>query len=784
MVRFVRPSVAALLVAAFGANAVTLADQTPQTDAVVAERPLSSMVAMTAPGDIAEIVRGKVAEIAAGGSTAGFPLRSAVTDTVRITRPFSAEVIVSWLDRIEGAGPAATARRFGANCDAVAFFGDGWNAGNGASDAAGPISYESARMLARLAEAFGFTVQEFAPAAAAVLDGITLPTEVISGSAAFGGSSGSGWIWSNHEYISNGQPTPTSAPSGQHLQFARFLKQLGILTNDVESDVWTQDDIDTYIRQYKKQLGGSWMRIFRDPANGGRWTLDLTASNERYDSTSNTLASVVGYDLRNIAKADDGTDLPPNVAPGIAGDCSLGQTPWGTIITAEENVQSYYGDLETSWNSNNRFLTGRGFDPGSFIELDVAPTEFSSYGLISNPAERKDKDNYGFLVEIDPGVDPSTYYVSVNEGGDGSGHRKLGVMGRVRWENCTFAMGDDFKLLPNQPVVIYGANDRRSGRIYKWVSEANYVPGMTKGEVRALLDTGTLYVAHFEDLEVSTGLTLASTGEAPTEETRGTGRWIEISLDSTDTPPNAAALGAPDTTVGQALQDVNWNGIGGYASQNDLMATLFTAGNKLGVSETNRPEDLEYNPLGGPVAGLPARIFVAFTNHTRPTACNQDGVLDPTTVSRQDADGAIFVLEEVANDTPASSGTFTYWQAFKGGVPGAGEDGLFVAGDPDNLAIDKQGGVWFGTDGHFGSTGGTRSDAIYYLDLDPSRKAGEEGVVFPTFGMAFRVIGSPSDSEATGPWFTPDQSTLFFNVQHPGENFASTPSTWPPLSAK
>ena len=117
-------------------------------------------------------------------------------------------------------------------------------------------------------------------------------------------------------------------------------------------------------------------------------------------------------------------------------------------------------------------------------------------------------------------------------------------------------------------------------------------------------------------------------------------------------------------------------------------------------------------------------------------------------------------------------------------MPGAGEDGLFVAGDPDNLAIDNQGGVWFGTDGNFGSTGGTRSDAIYYLDLDPSRKAGEEGVVFPTFGLALRVIGSPSDSEATGPWFTPDQSTLFFNVQHPGENFANNPSTWPPLSLK
>lgn len=47
----------------------------------------------------------------------------------------------------------------------------------------------------------------------------------------------------------------------------------------------------------------------------------------------------------------------------------------------------------------------------------------------------------------------------------------------------------------------------------------------------------------------------------------------------------------------------------------------------------------------------------------------------------------------------------------------------------------------------------------------------------PTYGLAFRVASAPSDAEATGPAFTPGMGTLFFNVQHPGEEVLSN---WPP----
>ena len=67
----------------------------------------------------------------------------------------------------------------------------------------------------------------------------------------FQGSSTAGWMWINHEYVSYssspGHPTLTSAPNGQHLTLAKWLKIKGVLTNDIYSDTWAQADLDTYL---------------------------------------------------------------------------------------------------------------------------------------------------------------------------------------------------------------------------------------------------------------------------------------------------------------------------------------------------------------------------------------------------------------------------------------------------------------------------------------------------------------------------------------------------------
>lgn len=681
--------------------------------------PLSSMVALTYRGtapDLPTHVLGLVQQVADDTLPAGiqFPLAAASTDGVRALQSIGVNVVTSWLDPLRF-DDAMDAPRFGANADYIAYFGDGWD-------------------------------------------------DVPGNPPQWNGADYAGWVWVNHEYVSNAIPTSTSAPTGQALHLARFLRVMGGLTNNVFSDAWTDTAIAAYVHHAKRQVGGSWFRIIQDPASG-EWMMDRNSGAMRYDATSDTRVLITGFTPNALDHDDAGNVLPAGVASGIAGDCSGAQTPWGTIISAEENVQDYYGDLEDTWTSNQKFLTGGGFDPGANVAPYVAPSATGEYGMSPDVSSRHNRDLYGFLAEIDPGVAPDEYAGATTAG---VGHKKLGAVGRARWENATFVTDSDWKLIDGQPVVLYAGNDRRSGRIYKFVSSQSYSSGMTRAQIRALLDDGTLYVGHFAGLDNTTGDTLVG-GGAPTEAAPGTGRWVELSVDSTDLAPNGAGLGNATQTVGAALRDVSWNGIGGFPDDNTVKAALFTAATKVGVMELNRPEDLEWNPRDP--SGIP-RLYVAFTNNGRKVANDQAGVLyapathDTMSPTRPDRTGSIFAMEEANPANPSTSMTFEYFQLWHG-TQGTG---VYDAANPDNLMVDAYGHLWFGTDGNFGTNG--RADALYYLDLDPAHRT----TTVPTYGRAFRVAAAPSDAEATGPAFSSRMGTLFFNVQHPGEG---TYSAWP-----
>ena len=95
---------------------------------------------------------------------------------------------------------------------------------------------------------------------------------------------------------------------------------------------------------------------------------------------------------------------------------------------------------------------------------------------------------------------------------------------------------------------------------------------------------------------------------------------------------------------------------------------------------------------------------------------------------------------------------------------------------PDNMAFDSAGNLWVVTDISSTST----NEGIY-------KSFGNNGVFFiPTTGeakgVASQFASAPVGAEMTGPWFTPDEKTLFMAVQHPGENLTSydkPTSKWP-----
>jgi secreted PhoX family phosphatase len=90
--------------------------------------------------------------------------------------------------------------------------------------------------------------------------------------------------------------------------------------------------------------------------------------------------------------------------------------------------------------------------------------------------------------------------------------------------------------------------------------------------------------------------------------------------------------------------------------------------------------------------------------------------------------------------------------------------------------IDGSGNLWVVTD----ISSSSANSGIY-------KSFGNNGVFFiPTTGnskgVASQFASGPVGAEMTGPWFTPDEKTLFLAVQHPGENLKSydqPTSHWP-----
>jgi secreted PhoX family phosphatase len=740
-----------------GTNGANGANGSNAVNVVPEDAPLSGVVAITVDDRVSngiltlpQLVRGLVDQYENGSLPPGtqFPLPAATTDAVRTLREARASVLVRWFDPLSytaevplSDGGATTTRdprqlpRFGANNDFVGFLGDGWE------DAGTPY---------------------------------------------FQGSGNAGWMWVNHEYVSNDRPlnvafadggTRYFPPTGQHLSLAQFSRAFRFTTADpLNLTPWSQAEIDEHVRQWKRQVGGSWFRIVKDPSSA-TWQIDMSSTARRFDGTSNTLLSVTGHTLAGRDSDDLGMPLPLGVVAGTNSNCAGTITPWGTILSGEENTQFSYGDLEPVYSSSNLFLpSGHGFVSGNPITFPYAPVPLS--GLTSPGGEGSfaatsglhSREVHGWIAEIDPAARPEDYYSRRSEG---VGHRKIGGLGRARWETAAIAVDSNFRLTPNQPMTMYGADDRRNGRIYKYVTASPYTAGMTRAQIRGLLDSGgKLYVAHFENLKFDNGEVLTDGGvPALARSANGyevqspvVGRWIELSVTSPDIAPNAAALGMPTMTVGQALTSTTWNGIGGFVSNDDVRRALHTAANKIGVAELNRPEDLEWNPVDP--TGVPA-LYVAFTGHGQSTTLTQDGVL-ATSAAQQGSrsamrHGAIFAIRETGT-APATSTTFTAFSVWRG-VGGSAD--VFAAAMPDNLLIDRQGGVWFGTDGNPGRNLG-KADAVYYLDLDRSH--------VNSFGKAFRIAAMPSDAEATGPAFAPDMKSLFIAVQHPGEDQVST---WP-----
>ncbi|MBC9001739.1 PhoX family protein [Micromonospora aurantiaca (nom. illeg.)] len=406
---------------------------------------------------------------------------------------------------------------------------------------------------------------------------------------------------------------------------------------------------------------------------------------------------------------------------GSLNNCAGGLTPWGTVLSGEENFNQYFVGGDGVPAEAKPALARYGIDtvnryPSGSRKWERADERFD---LARNPNEA---NRFGWVLELDP-YDPNSI------------PRKHTAMGRVKHEGAEIILAKDGR------VVAYMGDDERFDYLYKFVSDKKMRQGDSPADRRhnmTLLESGTLYVAQFGATSASE---IDGSGKLPADGAfNGTGRWIPL------------ARGTQSLVPGMTIDQV-------------LVHTRLAA-DKVGATKMDRPEDVAPNPRTG-------KVYAALTNNTRRGAAGQPAAdeVNPRTNNKH---GHVLEITEDGGDNAAE--TFTWDIPIVCGDPAdpntffAGYDKTKVSpiSCPDNLDFDAHGNLWISTDGNaLGS-----NDGLFAVPVDG-----------PERGHVKQFLTVPTGAEQASAHIAPDNRTAFVSVQHPGEidgaSLDKPASTWP-----
>lgn len=457
----------------------------------------------------------------------------------------------------------------------------------------------------------------------------------------------------------------------------------------------------------------------------GRWKF---VKDSRFNRriTANTPIDI-GGPARRAALMRTQADPQGVRALGTMGNCAGGRTPWNTYLTAEENIQDYFGnfadlrgrrDMDPFIGESHR--RWRMWNTHSLYSWEVVDPRFD---LPQNPCE---PFRFGWIVEIDP-LDPTRTPV------------KRTALGRFAHEGASPVVAG------NGQLAVYMGDDDKFEHVYKFVSSGRFDSQNPQAN-RDLLEQGTLFAARFD--------------------ASGAGQWLPLIHDPKG-PLNAAA---------------------GFRSQAEVLIKARAAAALLGATPMDRPEDVEANPLTGRIyvactrneqrtASAGKALYAGREVEAGPNAANPRG---------GNSYGHIIEIREAGDDHTAREFS---WEVFLlAGDPAGGkliadlqdvqQDSAYYAGykhaadlspigSPDNIGFDNAGNLWVVTDGR--QPRGSNDGCWVCPTAGPFR------------GRLQQFMSAPVGAEVCGCTFTPDGDAFFLSIQHPGEggSVLSPVSHWP-----
>jgi secreted PhoX family phosphatase len=383
------------------------------------------------------------------------PIAPSGADDVIVPEQYVPDVVIRWGDpilagapefEVEGQTAERQRKQFGFNCDFVA-------------------EYPLPRWVEEAVEQSG----ELPARASAWINGEFR-------SLLESGASGS-LLWVNHEYT-----------SGREM-FVGY-----------DADAPTAEQVDIELAAH----GGSLVKLKK---RDGRWTYDRRSRfNRRITGETPMLLTGPAAGDPQLTTSEDPTGYHVR---GMFNNCGGGITPWGTVLTCEENFDQYFAN-------------------GSALAA-ADPAKAASYSRLAPPSgasgrkwerfhprfdvskEPNEYARFGYVVEVDP-YDPT------------STPRKHTALGRFKHEAAVPV------ITRHGHVAVYSGDDARFEYAYKFVSERKFAPHDRRRNMK-LLEAGTLYVAKFLEDGTGTWLPLVH-GEGPLTAANGFNSQADVSINT------------------------------------------------------------------------------------------------------------------------------------------------------------------------------------------------------------------------------------------------------------